>query len=137
MFFSYLIKLNLGIESVRNTGKGMACERDLWQERSGMRSGMIHPEGDAVMGSFRGSLPFLCFQKKGLSKWAEMLLLCQPQASGADVRLCAFFSSFFYASTLRGHLGTDRTSQTKHKLNLLFFFSLSSDLKVYQFNFLY
>lgn len=94
----------------------MACERDLWQEHSGMRSRMNHPGRRCRDGFVPWLTSVPMSQETGLSKQAEMPLLCQPRASGADVRLCAFF--FFYGSTLKGLLGTGRTSQTKHNINL-------------------
>lgn len=81
---------------VRNAGKGMACERDLWQERSGMRSGMNHPGRRCCDGFVPWLTSVPVFQEKGLSKWAEMPLLCQPRAAGADVCLCAFFFFFMH-----------------------------------------
>lgn len=68
----------------------MACERDLWQEHSGMRSGMNHPGRRCRDGFVPWLTSIPVSQETGLSKRAEMPLLCQPWASGADVRLCAF-----------------------------------------------
>lgn len=88
---------------VRNAGKGMACERDLWQERSGMRSRMNHPGRRCCDGFVPWLTSVPVSQGMGLSKRVEMPLLCQPRASGADVRLCAFcfFLCFYPEGTFR------------------------------------
>lgn len=96
-----------------------------------MRSRMNHPGRRCRDGFVPWLTSVPVSQEMGLSKRAEMPLLCQPRASGADVRLCAF-CFFSYASTLRGLLGTGRISQTN-----LIFLHFPSGLKDHHFNFLY
>ncbi len=80
----------------------MACERDLWQERSGMRSRMNHPGRRSRDGFIPWFTSVPVSQEMGLSKRVEMPQLCQPRPL-EQMFICVFccFLCFYTEETFR------------------------------------